>query len=87
MKARPQSIGILGIACIPELVWGMRMCMRLGNPVVGMPLDANRCVRWMGKFHENSVNLEKLNDLLSAASENKQQLLVLTTKNSKCECS
>jgi hypothetical protein len=86
LKARPQSIGILGIACIPELVWGMRMCMHLGIPVVGMPLDANRCMRWMGKFHENSVNLEKLNDLLSAASENKQQPLILITENNKSEC-
>jgi hypothetical protein len=83
LKARPQSIGILGIACIPELVWGMRMCMRLGIPVVGMPLDANRCMRWMGKFNENSVNLEKLNDLLSRASESKEHPLVLIPEKDK----
>ena len=77
LKAKQQSIGILGIACIPELVWGMRMCMHLGIPVVGIPLDANRCMRWMGRFHENSVNLEKLNDLLSRASESKEQPLIL----------
>ena len=56
--------GVLGIACIPELVRGMRMCMRAGVPVVGLPLDANRCARWWGQFHPNSVNLPELEKLL-----------------------
>jgi hypothetical protein len=50
------GIGVLGIACIPELVFGMRLCRKHGVPVVGVPLDANRCRRWMGDFYENSVN-------------------------------
>lgn len=33
-------------------------------PAVGIPLDANRCIRWMGSFHENSVNLEQLELLI-----------------------
>jgi hypothetical protein len=59
-----QKLGILGIACIPELMAGIRKCRKLGIPVVGLPLDANRCVRWMGSFHENSINLEMLEKLV-----------------------
>ncbi len=58
------TIGVLGIACIPELAWGMRSCMERKIPVVGIPLDANRCARWMGRFEENSVNMERLRELL-----------------------
>ena len=58
------SLGVLGIACVPELVRGMRMCLRHGVPVVGIPLDANRCARWWGKFYWNTINLAKLEDLL-----------------------
>jgi len=60
-----RTIGILGIACIPELVNGMRSCAKHNIPAVGIPLDANRCIRWMGSFHDNSVNLEQLNKLLT----------------------
>jgi hypothetical protein len=59
-----QKLGILGIACIPELVFGMRKCQKYGIPVVGIPLDANRCKRWMGEFHKNSVNLGELELLI-----------------------
>ena len=59
-----ETLGILGIACIPELVSGMRKCRKYNIPVIGIPLDANRCVRWMGSFHENSVNLEMLEKLI-----------------------
>lgn len=60
-----KTIGILGIACIPELVSGMRSCEKHHIPAVGIPLDANRCIRWMGSFHENSMNLEQLNKLMT----------------------
>jgi hypothetical protein len=59
-----QSFGILGIACIPELVSGMRKCRKYSIPVVGIPLNANRCVRWFGEFHQNSVDLEELMKLV-----------------------
>ena len=59
------TLGILGIACIPELVAGMRECQKYNLPVVGLPLDANRCARWFGDFHKNSVNLEMLQRLVS----------------------
>jgi len=62
------AFGVLGIACIPELAWGMRACMKRKIPVVGIPLDANRCMRWMGRFEETSVNLERLSALVIAES-------------------
>jgi hypothetical protein len=58
------SIGALGIACIPELAMGMRLCIRTGIPPVGIPLNANRCARWMSQAHETSFNLEQLEELL-----------------------
>lgn len=64
MKSQ-KTLGILGIACIPELVAGMRLCQKYNLPVIGLPLDANRCVRWMGSFNENSVNLEMLEKLVT----------------------
>jgi hypothetical protein len=55
-----KSFSVLGVACIPELVNGMRLCARVDVPVVGSPLDANRCMRWWGEFHENTVNVKNL---------------------------
>jgi hypothetical protein len=62
------GLGLLGIACIPELVRGMRRCARAGVPVLGLPLDANRCARWLGEFHANSVNLARLETLLAGVA-------------------
>jgi hypothetical protein len=64
LKNRHKSVGALGIACVPELVQGMRLCIKLGIPPVGIPLDANRCARWMGEAHESSFSLEELEDLI-----------------------
>jgi len=64
LKKEGNSLGVLGIACIPELVRGMRMCLKYDVPVVGIPLDANRCARWWGEFHWNTVNAAKLESLL-----------------------
>jgi hypothetical protein len=60
-----QTFGILGIACVPELVMGMRKCRKNGIPVVGIPLNANRCIRWFGEFHQNSVDLDELEKLFT----------------------
>jgi hypothetical protein len=62
------EVGVLGIACIPELARGMRRCARAGVPVLGLPLDANRCARWLGEFRPNSVNLTRLESLLVGPS-------------------
>jgi hypothetical protein len=59
------SLGVLGIACIVELIRGMRYCMKAGLPVMGIPLNANRCPRWMGYMHETSVDLSALERLVS----------------------
>ncbi|MDI6852774.1 MAG: DUF116 domain-containing protein [Deltaproteobacteria bacterium] len=65
LKQEHPSIGALGIACIPELAMGMRLCIRTGIPPVGIPLNANRCARWMAQAHETSFNLEQLEELLT----------------------
>jgi hypothetical protein len=38
----------------------MRMCAKLGIPVVGVPLNANRCARWMGEFYPTSVEMNEV---------------------------
>jgi hypothetical protein len=58
------GLGVLGIACVPELVKGMRRCVKLDIPVVGVPLNANRCARWMGDFHPTSVTLREVERLI-----------------------
>lgn len=55
-----KTFGVLGIACIPELMWGMRNCRKNNIPVVGIPLNANCCVRWFGEFFPNSIDLKEL---------------------------
>jgi hypothetical protein len=64
LKQEHPSIGALGIACVPELAMGMRLCIRTGIPPVGIPLNANRCARWMSQAHETSFNLEQLEELI-----------------------
>ncbi len=64
VKEKHGRVGVLGIACIPELARGMRLAIRLGIPPLGVPLDANRCSRWMGTAHESSFNLKELESLL-----------------------
>jgi hypothetical protein len=64
IKSDHGSAGALGIACVPELVMGMRLCIKLDIPPVGIPLDANRCARWMKKAHESSFNIEELDKLV-----------------------
>jgi hypothetical protein len=59
-----KKFAVLGIACIPELINGMRVCRKNNIPVVGLPLNANRCIRWFGKFYPNSVDLDELSRLL-----------------------
>ena len=64
IKSDHGNIGALGIACVPELAMGMKLCIKLGITPVGIPLDANRCARWMKKAHENSFNIKELEKLL-----------------------
>ena len=64
LRNREGSLGVLGVACIPELLRGIRLCIGLSIPVVGIPLNANRCIRWMGAFHPTSVDLDALSKLV-----------------------
>ena len=64
LRKEHPGLGIFGIACIPELVSGMRACIDNHIPVAGIPLDANKCSRWLGDFYPNSVNLQKLQRIL-----------------------
>lgn len=64
LKQEEGGLGVLGIACVPELVRGMRMCHKLGVPVVGAPLNANRCARWMGTFNPTSVEMKEVERLV-----------------------
>ncbi len=78
LKKEGRSIGVLGIACIPELVHGMRATTKLGVPTVGIPLDANRCARWWGEFYPNTVNIRELERLLGD-----ETLLTKRTRNAE----
>ena len=64
LHVKYKTIGVLGIACIPELANGINSCLKFGLPVIGLPLDANRCKRWMGDFNYNTVNLNKLKEIV-----------------------
>ena len=64
LKSKYPSMRVIGIACIPELARGMRLCQSLDIPAIGIPLDANRCARWMGKAYETSFNLDELEKLI-----------------------
>jgi len=59
------GLGVMGIACVPELVRGMRMCAKFDIPVMGVPLNANRCARWMGEFLPTSIDLDAVGRLLT----------------------
>lgn len=62
--AQGSNVGILGVACIPELVTGMRRVARLGVPVLGVPLDANRCARWLPERQPTAVSLDQIAALM-----------------------
>ena len=63
-----ERFSVLGIACLSQLINGMRACRKNGIPVVGLPLNANRCIRWFGKFFPNSVDLTELRRLVEINS-------------------
>jgi hypothetical protein len=65
LKDDHPGMGVLGIACVPELVMGMRLCESLNVPAVGVPLDANRCSRWLEECLETTYSLKELERLIS----------------------
>lgn len=64
MKRKNRVLAILGIACLAELKAGMEKCLKYDIPALGIPIDANRCARWMGDFFPNSVNIYQVEKLL-----------------------
>jgi hypothetical protein len=46
----------------------MRDCRKAGVAVVGVPLDANRCVRWLGSFQQTTINLGELGRRIADAT-------------------
>ena len=68
LKNHHREMGVLGIACVPELVMGMRLCEGLDIPAVGVPLDANRCSRWLGECLETTYNVGELERLIKSTS-------------------
>jgi hypothetical protein len=68
LREEHPDMGVLGIACVPELVAGLRLCERMDIPAVGVPLDVNRCSRWMGRCLETTFNLQELVELVKPGS-------------------
>ena len=67
-RKKGKSLGVLGIACIPELENGMRKCMNAKVPVIGLPLNTNRCARWFGEFYPNSINMNEMKKLIGEST-------------------
>ena len=65
LKSEHSDIGALGIACVPELVHGIRLCTEMDIIPFGIPIDANRCARWMKQAHESSFSIRELEALLA----------------------
>jgi hypothetical protein len=63
--AKHPSFGVFGIACIPELIMGLRKSTKASIPAIGIPLNANCCIRWFGECKETSVDLGEIRKLLS----------------------
>jgi hypothetical protein len=68
LKGDHPEMGVLGVACVPELVMGMRLCEGVSIPAVGVPLDANRCSRWLGECLETTYNVGELERLIKSTS-------------------
>jgi hypothetical protein len=64
LKEDHPDMGVIGIACIPELVAGMRLCEGFDIPAIGVPLDANRCSRWFGECLETTFNIQEMEKLI-----------------------
>jgi hypothetical protein len=64
LKREHPDMAVLGIACIPELAMGMRLCEGMDIPAIGIPLDGNRCGRWVEECLETTYSLEQLERLV-----------------------
>lgn len=66
LKAQHPRLGLIGVACVTELFWGMQLADSQGIPSQGVLLNYNRCARWLGEAQETDFNLEELKRVLEA---------------------
>jgi len=64
-RRRYGDIGLLGVACVPELYQGMILAREMEIPAQGVPLNYNRCSRWMGKAQYTNFNLDQLKKIIN----------------------
>lgn len=61
-----KSVGVLGVACLVELVMGMKTAIDSGIPPQGVPLLYNSCSRWTGnELITTDVYFTKVDEILS----------------------
>lgn len=65
LKSNKEHFAVIGIASIPELYNSMQKCMKIGVPMLGVPINSNSYGHWMQTNHENSVYLEEVEKLLA----------------------
>ncbi|MFQ5646979.1 MAG: DUF116 domain-containing protein [bacterium] len=58
-RRRYPDPGLLGVACFPELYEGMTLSRSMGIPAQGVPLNYNRCNRWLGEARYTDFNLNQ----------------------------
>lgn len=63
-RKRYGDIGLLGVACVPELYEGIALARKMGIPALGVPLNYNRCSRWLGEAQYTNFNLEQLKKII-----------------------
>jgi hypothetical protein len=64
LKNKYPRLGLIGVACVTELYWGMQLADSLGIPSQGVLLNYNRCARWLGEAKETDFDLEELKRIL-----------------------
>jgi len=65
LKSNREHFAVIGMASIPELYSSMQKCMKLGVPVIGVPLAANPCQRFTANVNENNIYFQEVEKLLN----------------------
>ena len=66
LKSNREHFAVIGIASIPEIYTSMQKCMKIGVPMLGVPINSNSCARWMENNQDNSIYLEEVEKLLAS---------------------
>ncbi len=59
-----ESLGVIGVACLLMLAEGMRLAMRLGIPVRGVPLNYCGCEHWNDEPFASAFTMSRLQMIL-----------------------